>query len=169
MPLIRFASHAPADHGALFIAGNATLTGQVTLGQGSSIWFGAVLRGDCGAIIVGDGTNVQDNAVLHTGTGGRLTLGKQVSVGHCAVLHGCTVGDGCLIGMHATVLDGAVIGAGSLIAAGALVPAGMQVPPGSLVIGAPGRVRGPVSAEQCRHLAENAATYQRLAAQYAAP
>ena len=100
---------APAAAGAAFVAENATLAGDVRLEAGASVWYGAVLRADTGRIVVGAGSNVQDNAVLHTGPGLDVVLGRGVSVGHGAILHGCTVGDGCMVGMHATVLDGAVL------------------------------------------------------------
>ena len=142
MAFITINHHAPADNGAAFVAENATLAGSVRLEKNSSVWYGAVLRADTGRIAIGENSNVQDNAVLHTGPGLDVTVGRGTSVGHGAVVHGCTVGDGCLIGMHATILNGAVIGDGCLIAAGALVPENMQVPAGSLVIGVPGNWRG---------------------------
>ena len=122
-----------------------------------------MLRADTGRITVGENTNVQDNAVLHTGPDLDVTLGRGVSVGHSAVVHGCTVGDHCLIGMHATVLNGAVIGAGSLIAAGALVPQNAVIPVGSLVVGVPGRVLRAVSAEQADSISANEQEYCALA------
>ena len=146
MAFITINHHAPADNGAAFVAENATLAGSVRLEKNSSVWYGAVLRADTGRIAIGENSNVQDSAVLHTGPGLDVTVGRGTSVGHGAVVHGCTVGDGCLIGMHATILNGAVIGDGCLIAAGALVPENMQVPAGSLVIGVPGKVVRPVSA-----------------------
>lgn len=105
----------------------------------------------------------QHRIILHTGPGLDITVGRGVSIGHGAVVHGCTVEDDCLIGMHATVLNGAVIGAGSLIAAGALVPEHTVIPPGSLVVGVPGRVLRPVSGEQTRDIRDNAGEYRRLA------
>ena len=137
---LSFCGKVPRDEGAAFVAPNATVQGDVILKAGSTVWYGAVLRGDDGTLTIGENSNVQDNAVLHTGPGLDVTVGRGTSVGHGAVVHGCTVGDGCLIGMHATILNGAVIGDGSLIAAGALVPENMQVPAGSLVIGVPGKV-----------------------------
>ena len=168
MPMIAVDGHAPRNEGAAFVAPNATLAGDVALEEGSSVWYGAVLRADSGRIRIGRDTNVQDNAVLHTGPQLDITLGRGVSVGHGAILHGCTVGDGCLIGMHATVLDGAVLGEGCLVAAGALVPEGTMVPPYSLVVGLPGRVRGPVRPDQTAALAANVEEYRRLAAAHAA-
>ena len=99
--LLPFGGKVPRDEGAVFVAPNATVLGDVVLGPGSSIWYGAVLRGDDGTLTLGENTNVQDNAVLHCDPGGAVTLGKNVTVGHCALVHGCTVGDGSLIGMHA--------------------------------------------------------------------
>lgn len=110
MAFITINHHAPADNGAAFVAENATLAGSVRLEKNSSVWYGAVLRADTGRIAIGENSNVQDNAVLHTGPGLDVTVGRGTSVGHGAVVHGCTVGDGCLIGMHATILNGAVIG-----------------------------------------------------------
>lgn len=152
----------PADYGAVFVAENATLTGSVRLEEGSSIWYGAVLRADTGRIVVGVGSNVQDNAVLHTGPGLDIILGRGVSVGHGAVLHGCMIGDRCMIGMNATVLNGAVIGPGCLIAAGALIPERAQIPAGSLVMGVPGKVVRPVSPEQAAAIAANEEEYRQL-------
>ena len=154
---------SPQAQQAAFVAPNATLTGEVVLQPGSSVWYGAVLRADTGRITVGENTNVQDNAVLHTGPGLDVTLGRGVSVGHSAVVHGCTVGDNCLVGMHATILNGAVIGAGSLIAAGALVPENAVIPAGSLVVGVPGRVLRPVSPAQTAAILANEKEYTALA------
>ena len=168
MSWITVGRKSPADHGAAFVAENATLAGSVRLEEGASIWYGAVLRADTGRIVVGAGSNVQDNAVLHTGPELDIVLGRGVSVGHSAVLHGCMIGDGCMIGMHATVLNGAVIGPGCLIAAGALVPERAQIPAGSLVMGVPGKVVRPVSEEQKAAIAANEAEYRELARQHAA-
>ena len=100
--MIPFRGKTPQDCGAAFVAPNATVLGDVVLEKGSSVWYGAVLRGDDGTLTLGENTNVQDNAVLHCDPGGAVTLGKNVTVGHSALVHGCTVGDGSLIGMHAT-------------------------------------------------------------------
>ena len=159
---------APAAAGAAFVAENATLAGDVRLETGASVWYGAVLRADTGRIVVGAGSNVQDNAVLHTGPGLDVVLGRGVSIGHGAVVHGCMIGDGCMIGMNATVLNGAVIGPGCLIAAGALIPERMQVPAGSLVMGVPGRVVRQVSPEQAAAIAANEEEYLQLGQRHAA-
>ncbi|MFQ7013405.1 MAG: gamma carbonic anhydrase family protein [Faecalibacterium sp.] len=128
----------PRDEGAVFVAANATVLGDVTLGRGVNIWYGAVLRADEGALILGENSNVQDNAVLHCDPGGQVVLGKNVTVGHSALVHGCTVGDNSLIGMHATILNHAVVGKNCIIGAGALVPEGMVIPDNSVAVGVPG-------------------------------
>ena len=163
MPFITVNANSPADYGAAFAAENATIAGSVRLEKNSSVWYGAVLRADTGHIVIGEGSNVQDNAVLHTGPGLDVMVGRGVSIGHGAIVHGCTVGDRCLIGMHATILNGAVIGDGCLIAAGALVPEGTVIPAGSLVIGVPGKVVRPVSAEQAAGIKANEEEYLQLA------
>ena len=149
MAFITINHHAPADNGAAFVAENATLAGSVRLEKNSSVWYGAVLRADTGRIAIGENSNVQDHAVLHTGPGLDVTVGRGTSVGHGAVVHGCTVGDGCLI------------------AAGALVPENMQVPAGSLVIGVPGKVVRPVSAAQAAAIKANEEEYLELARAHA--
>ncbi len=123
-----------------FVAPNATLIGSVTLGHQVSIWFNAVLRGDNDEIIIGDRSNVQDGAILHTDPGLRLAIGEDVTVGHKAMLHGCSVGNGSLIGINAVILNEAQIGANCLIGANTLIPEGKVIPEGSLVLGSPGKV-----------------------------
>jgi carbonic anhydrase/acetyltransferase-like protein (isoleucine patch superfamily) len=123
-----------------WIAPNATVLGNVTLGARASIWYGCVVRGDTDKIQIGAETNIQDLTMVHVDEGVPCTIGARVGVGHRAILHGCTVEDECLIGMGAVILNRAVIGTGSVVAAGAVVPEGMIVPPGSLVMGVPGRV-----------------------------
>ena len=129
----------PAE-GEYWIAPGAVVLGRVELKRNSSVWFGAVLRGDNDPITVGEGTNVQDHSVLHTDEGVPLTIGAGVTIGHRAMLHGCTVGDNSLIGIGAVVLNGAVIGRDCLIGAGALITEGKTIPDRSLVVGSPGRV-----------------------------
>ena len=124
----------------VYIARTAVVMGDVTLGDHSSVWYNAVLRGDINRIVVGHHSNIQDNSVLHLADDYPCILGNYVTVGHSAVVHACTVGDEVLIGMGAVVLDGAVIGEQSLIGAKALVKQGMEVPPGSLVLGAPAKI-----------------------------
>ncbi len=134
--------HVPQlpENGDYWIAPGAHVMGKVTLGEGASVWFGAVLRGDNEPIIVGAGTNIQENSVLHTDWGFPLTIGANCTIGHKAMLHGCTIGEQTLIGMGATVLNGARIGRNCLIGAGALITEGKEIPDGSLVVGAPGKV-----------------------------
>lgn len=146
-----------------YVAPTAVLVGEVALGAGASVWYNAVLRGDCDAITVGAGSNVQDNCTVHADPGFPVVVGRRVSVGHNAVLHGCTIGDEVLVGMGATVLNGVRLGAGSLVAAHALVPQGMEVPPGSLVAGVPARVRRELTTEEREGIRVNATTYQDLA------
>lgn len=142
-----------------YIATNAIVVGSVKLGHQASVWFNAVVRGDNDWIILGDDSNVQDGAVLHTDPGYTLELGKGVSVGHKAMLHGCTVGDNSLVGINAVILNGAKIGKNCLIGANALVPAGMEVPDGSLVLGSPGKVKRALTDEEIENNTRIAAIY----------
>ena len=152
----------PELAGDTWIAPTATVVGSATIGAGTGIFYGAVIRADTEDIRVGEGSNIQDTAVVHADPGYPVRIGNDVSVGHGAVLHGCTVEDGALIGMNATVLNGAVIGVGSLVAANALVLEGTVVPPGSLVAGVPGKVRRPLTDEESEHCRQNAAIYTNL-------
>ncbi len=142
-----------------FIAHNATLVGSIAIGDNVSIWFNAVLRADDDVITIGDETNIQDGAVLHVDAGSPLTLGRGVTVGHKAMVHGCTVGDYSLIGINAVVLDGAQIGKYCLIGANTLIPEGKIIPDGSLVVGSPGRVIRQLTDEQRKRLAWGAVHY----------
>ena len=151
----------------LYVAPNATVIGDVTLTAKVSIWFGAVVRADKDRIVIGEGSNIQDNCVVHTSAGHPVIIGSHVSVGHGAVLHGCTLSDRVLVGMGAIILNGAVIGENSVIGAGAVVTEGMAVPPLSVVVGVPGRVIKQVTEEQKQHIVRNAASYVELAAEYA--
>ncbi len=141
---------------------NAVVVGDVTLGKNCSVWYGAVIRGDEEKIIIGDNTNIQDNAVLHVTPGLPLRIGSGVTVGHGAILHSCTVGDNSLIGMGAIVLDGAVIGKNCLIAAGAVVTPRTVVPDGSMVMGSPGKVKRELTAEEMEGNRLNAKFYVDL-------
>jgi carbonic anhydrase/acetyltransferase-like protein (isoleucine patch superfamily) len=131
-------------HPTAFIAPGAVVLGDVTLGPRASVWYGAVLRGDTDAILIGEATNLQDGTIVHVDEGLPARIGARVGVGHRAIVHGCTVEDDCLIGMGSVLLNGVHIGAGSVVAAGAVVPEGTSVPPGSLVVGVPARVTRPV-------------------------
>jgi carbonic anhydrase/acetyltransferase-like protein (isoleucine patch superfamily) len=129
-----------------FVANNATVIGNVELKDRSSIWFNVVIRGDNDPIIIGERSNVQDGAVLHTDPGYTLTMGADVTIGHQAMLHGCEIGDGSLIGIGAVVLNGAKIGKGCLIGANALVPEGIEIPYHSLLVGSPAKMKRTLSA-----------------------
>ncbi|MFF8289171.1 gamma carbonic anhydrase family protein [Streptomyces sp. NPDC016309] len=157
------AGKEPDVHPDAFAAPTSVVVGEVTMAAGASVWYHAVLRADCGPIVLGADSNVQDNCTVHVDPGFPVTVGERVSVGHNAVLHGCTVEDDVLVGMGATVLNGAHIGAGSLIAAQALVPQGMRVPPGSLVAGVPAKVKRALTDEEREGIKLNAAMYLELA------
>ena len=156
------------ESGEYFIAPGARVSGRVILREGASIWFNAVLRGDNEPIVVGEGSNVQDGCVLHTDPGKRLTIGREVTVGHMAILHGCTVGDGSLIGMGAVVLNGARIGKGCLIGAKALITEGKEIPDYSMVLGAPGKVVKTLDPEAVEKLRGSAERYRWNARRYRA-
>lgn len=168
MPVLSFKSHHPVVADDAFIAPNATLVGEVAVHARAVVMFSATLRADRAAITLGEGSNVQDNAVLHGDPGFPAVVGRDVSIGHGAIVHGATVGDSCLIGMNATVLNGAVIGEGSLIAAGTVVLEGTVIPPHSLVAGVPGKIRRETTPEEREHIQTNAATYRELADAYRA-
>jgi len=159
MAIISYHDHSPVIAPTAFVATNATVIGDVHLHDHSVVLFGAVIRGDIEAIHLGERSNLQDNCVIHTDEGYPVRIGREVSIGHAAVIHGATIEDRCLIGMGAVILNGAVIGAGSLVAAGAVVLEGTQVPPGSLVAGVPGHVRRPLTDEEKDHVINNAAHY----------
>ncbi|MEH6557201.1 MAG: gamma carbonic anhydrase family protein [Oceanicoccus sp.] len=146
-------------NGDCFIADNATIVGNVSIGNNASIWFNVVIRGDSDKITIGDDTNIQDASVLHTDVGIPMTLGKGVTVGHKAMLHGCTVGDYTLVGINAVVLNGAKIGKHCLIGANTLVPENMEIPDGSLVVGSPAKIKRTLGEEQRKMLEMSAQHY----------
>ncbi|WP_114965178.1 gamma carbonic anhydrase family protein [Alkalilacustris brevis] len=154
------------ESGEYWVAPDASLIGKVVLGEGASVWFGAVLRGDNEPITVGPGSNIQEHSVLHTDMGYPLTIGADCTIGHRAILHGCTLGDKTLIGMGATVLNGAVIGRNCLIGAGALITEGKEIPDGSLVMGAPGRVVRQLDGAAIEGLRASARRYQENMRRY---
>lgn len=154
------------ESGDVWIAPGSHVIGRVTLGQDVSVWFGAVLRGDNEPIVVGDGTNLQEQAVVHVDPGFPCTIGQNCTIGHKAMIHGCTIGDGTLVGMGATILNGARIGSGCLIGAGALITEGKEIPDGSLVMGMPGKVvRQLTDAQRATNL-KSAELYQARMRQY---
>lgn len=157
-----FENETPQIPQSCFVAENATVIGQVTLGENVSVWYGAVLRADAGPILIGNDCNVQDCAVFHCDAGFTLTLGEGVTVGHSAIVHGATVGDNVLIGMHATLLNGCVIGENSIVAAGALVKEGQVVPPNSLAVGVPARIIPYVNEERAQQNRRTAQHYVEM-------
>jgi carbonic anhydrase/acetyltransferase-like protein (isoleucine patch superfamily) len=146
-------------HGETFVAPNATVIGSVILHDCASVWFNVVIRGDNDPIVVGERTNIQDGSVLHTDLGVPLTLGRGVTVGHKAMLHGCTVGDHSLIGINSVVLNRARIGSHCIIGANALIPEGKEIPDGSLVMGTPGKVIRPLTEQERQGLVLSAEHY----------
>src|SRR4051794_34867160 len=162
----QFLRKEPAIGKGVFMAPGAVVLGNVTLGDHSSVWFNAVLRGDINSIVVGHHTNVQDNAVLHLADDYGCVVGNYVTIGHSAIVHACAIGDAVLVGMGSTILDGAVIGEQSLIGANALVTQGTRIPAGSLVLGSPAKVVRQLTAEERRKLKGMAEKYVELASHY---
>ena len=147
--------------GDFFVADNATVVGLVRLANNVSIWFNAVIRGDNALISIGENSNIQDCAVLHTDPGMPLTIGRNVTVGHKVMLHGCTIGDNSLIGINSVILNGAKVGKNCLIGANSLITEGKEIPDGSLVMGSPGKVIKTLSPEQQAELVKSSVTYVR--------
>jgi gamma-carbonic anhydrase len=161
-----FRGIAPRVAVSAYVDPSAQVIGDVEIGERSSIWPNASLRGDTGSIRIGAETSIQDNCALHMDEGFPLTVGDRVTVGHAVTLHGCTVEDDSLIGIGATVLNGARIGKGSVVAAGSLVPEGMQVPESTLVMGVPAKPKRPVTAEEQARFREGVAHYVEKARVY---
>ncbi|MGG1943201.1 gamma carbonic anhydrase family protein [Trinickia sp. NRRL B-1857] len=159
MPIYKLGEHAPTIHESVFVADTATIVGKVTLEENASVWFGAAIRGDNEPITIGCGSNVQEGAVLHTDPGRPLSLGRDVTVGHQAMLHGCTIGDNSLVGIQAVVLNGAVIGRNCLVGAGSVVTENKTFPDRSLILGSPARVARELTDEEVERLAQSAKSY----------
>ncbi|HVR86935.1 MAG TPA: gamma carbonic anhydrase family protein [Planctomycetota bacterium] len=155
------------DQGGFFVAENAVVCGRVSLARGSSVWYGAVLRGDMSSITVGEYTNIQDGSVLHCDPGKDLGVGRYVTVGHLAMIHAKSVGEGCLIGIHSTLLSGAVVGDACLIAAGALVKEDQVIPDRSIVVGVPGKIIGQTDEAFLRQSMDRAMRYHATARRHA--
>jgi carbonic anhydrase/acetyltransferase-like protein (isoleucine patch superfamily) len=168
MPLFSFEGRAPAVSSTAWIAPTATLVGDVVVEDEASVWYGAVLRGDFGRIIIRRGANVQDGSVLHGGQDPVTEVGEGATVGHLCVVHGAVIGTEALIGNGATVLDGAVVGRRALVAAGCTVPPGMTVDAGMLAVGVPARTVGPVSGMAKQWVDTNPEIYRELARRHAA-
>lgn len=158
--VLSVAGRTPQIDPTAFVAAGARVLGGVTLAEGASVWYNAVLRADGDTITIGRGSNLQDSVSVHVDRGAPVVIGENVSVGHNAVVHGCTIEDGSLIGMGAVVLNGARIGAGSLVAGGAVVLEGADIPPGSLVAGVPAKVRRELTDEEREGLLRNAQVYR---------
>lgn len=156
----------PRIHPTVFVASNATVLGDITIGAESSVFFGAVLRAEHERVVIGARTNIQDNCVLHNDVSFPLIVGDDCTIGHGVILHGCTVGDNTLIGMGAIVLNGAVIGRNCIIGAGAVVPQNAVIPDGSLVLGMPGKVRRQVREEEVAENLDSARRYVVKARDY---
>ncbi|MES3675885.1 gamma carbonic anhydrase family protein [Halomonas elongata] len=159
MPVYRLEGHAPHIDPTAMVLDEATLIGRIHLAPKVTVWPGAVLRGDNEPITVGEGSNLQDGCVVHTDPGYPVTLGRQVTVGHLAMLHGCHIGDGTLVGMNATLLNGAEIGDFCIIGAGALITSGKRFPPRSLIVGAPAKVVRELTDEEVQSALDNSRVY----------
>lgn len=160
MTIFALGDHAPQLHDDTWVAPDANLIGKVVLEKGASVWFGSTIRADHEEIRVGEGSNVQENCVMHIDAGFPLTIGKNCTIGHKVMLHGCTIGDNTLIGMGAIVLNGARIGKNCLIGAGALVTEGKEIPDNSLVMGSPGKVVRQLDEAAAQKIAFSALHYQ---------
>lgn len=167
MPIIPFGADQPLVDSTAFIAPDAWIIGKVAIGARCSVFFHAVLRGDIERISIGDGTNLQEHVLVHTSHGmADAIIGKNVTVGHRAIIHGCSVGDRCLIGMGATILDNAEIGECCIIGAHTLIPKGIRIPARSLVVGTPGKVLRQITSEEEESLLSSALGYQKLGESY---
>ncbi len=166
MPLIPFNGIMPKVHESAFVAENAYLIGDVTVGEGSSIWYNVVVRGDVHSIIVGRNVNIQDNSTVHSDLKQPTVIGDGVSVGHNAVVHGCTVGKGALIGIHATVLSGAKVGELAIVGAGAVVGEGREIPSRRLAMGIPARVVRELTEEDLQRMDHRVQHYVDMGGRY---
>jgi carbonic anhydrase/acetyltransferase-like protein (isoleucine patch superfamily) len=166
MAVFRLQNHQPTIADTAYVAPNATVIGRVTLEDHASVWPSAVIRGDNDIIAIGAGSNIQDGAILHVDPGHPMSIGRNVTIGHAAVVHGCTVGDGSLIGIHATVLNDAKIGKDSIVAAGTVIPEGKTYPDRSLILGVPGKVVRQLTDDQVKWIADNARDYADRASFY---
>ena len=159
MAIYQLGDAIPEIHPTAYVSPEATVIGNVKLHAGVSVWPAAVVRGDTENITIGEGSNIQDGAVLHADPGCPLSIGNQATVGHLAMLHGCTIGEGSLVGIQAVVLNNAVIGKNCLVAAGALILEGRTFPDGSLIVGSPAKVLRPLAADEIANLKRNAEHY----------
>ncbi len=164
--IYQFEERVPVIGKEVFVADSADVIGSVELGDQVSVWFNAVIRGDTDLICVAAGSNIQDNAVLHTDPGIQVKVGRNVTIGHCAMVHGCVIGDNSLIGINAVILNGAEIGKNCLVGANALVPEGMKIPDNSMVLGTPAKVIRQLDEKMIRMLQSSAQVYVQKAASF---
>lgn len=168
MAIYQLGDLTPEIHSSAYVTESASVIGRVRLEANVSVWFGVTIRGDNEQIVIGENSNIQENSVLHADPGSPLTLGKNVSIGHQAMIHGCTVGDGSLIGIQAVILNNAKIGRNCLVGAGALITEGKEFPDNSLILGAPAKVARTLSDEEVARLAEISASYVQRAHDFGA-
>ena len=166
--VVPFEGHVPSIADDAFVAPGAVIIGRTTLGPGVTVWFGAVLRADHSDITIDEGTNLQDNMVIHADPAHPAHVGAHVTVGHNVTLHGCTIGEGSLIGMGATIMNGAVVGPRSLVAAGSLITQNQEFPGGVLIAGSPAAVRRELSEQEQENLPRSAQFYRELGGRYLA-
>jgi carbonic anhydrase/acetyltransferase-like protein (isoleucine patch superfamily) len=164
--IFSFKGETPDIHASCFIASSANVIGNVKIGEGTSIWYNAVLRGDLAPIIIGKDSNVQECSVIHVDEEQDVVIGNGVTIGHGAIIHGCHIGDNCLIGMGSIILNGAEIGENSIIGAGALVTSGKKIPPNSLVLGSPGKVIREITKEELDATIKNGKIYVKLGQEF---
>ena len=164
--IVRRLQKGPTTHSSAWVVPGATVLGDVILEEESSVWYGAVLRGDINRIVIGPRSNVQDNAVVHVDTGYPTTVGELVTIGHTAIVHACKVDSEVLVGMGSIILDDVEVGARSIIGANALVTMGMKIPPGSIVLGSPAKIRRELTVDEQKDIARWAWSYVEAAKQY---
>ena len=166
MPIFKFKTYSPKIESSVWLARDSNIIGDVEVRKKASIWFGATLRGDNEKILIDEGSNIQENCVLHTDYDFPLTIGKNCTLGHSVILHGCSIADNTLIGMGSTILNGAKIGNGCLIGAGSLITENKVIPDGSLVMGSPGKLIRELDDEAEKNLIASALHYQERAAEF---
>ena len=166
MPIFKFKTYSPRISSSAWIAHDANIIGKIKIMEKASVWFGATLRGDNEEILLGEGSNIQENCVLHTDHGFPLKIGKNCTIGHSVILHGCSISDNTLVGMGSTILNGAQIGKGCLIGAGSLITENKIIPDGSLVMGSPGKVLRDLGDEAKENLISSALHYQERASEF---
>lgn len=166
--ILNFKDKQPHIDPSCFIAPSADIIGEVVVGKASSVWFNATVRGDIASIHIGEGSNIQDNTVVHVSTNVPLSIGNHVTIGHGVIIHSCSIGDGCLIGMGSTILDGAVLAEETLVGAASLIPSGKTYPPRSLVMGSPAKFIRILTEEELQQMRENTKHYEQASAVYKA-